>query len=136
MVKQLILDVSISKNENIEELISSIIKVIKKRGNEVLTPNELILSQGVSEFYPDNESVSNKDQLEESLSNILRLKKEELKSLEEGSVDYLILKEEISEAQYILDDNCSAKTIEQVKYSTTSNNIYNLLSHITEEEYQ
>lgn len=81
-----------------------------------------------------NENVIDKDYLKINLLNILESKKEKLKSLEEASVDYLILKEEISETQYILDDNCSAKAIEQVKYSTTSNDIYNLLSHITEEE--
>ncbi|MFT8312975.1 MAG: hypothetical protein ABF633_01830 [Clostridium sp.] len=80
-----------------------------------------------------NENVIDKDYLKNNLLNILKSKKEKLKSLKEGSVDYLILKEEISEVQYILYDNCSAKSIEQVKYSTTSNNIYNLLSHITEE---
>lgn len=81
-----------------------------------------------------NENVIDKDYLKINLLNIFKFKKEKLKDLEEGSVGYLILKEEISEIQYILYDNCSPKSIEQVKYSTTSNDIYNLLSHITGEE--
>lgn len=81
-----------------------------------------------------NENVIDKDYLKINLLNILKFKKEKLKDLEEGSVGYLILKEEISEIQYILYDNCSPKSIEQVKYSTTSNDIYNLLTHIAKNK--
>lgn len=77
--------------------------------------------------------INDKNYLKINLLNILKSKKEKLKGLQEVDVEYLILKEEISEIQYILYDNCSSKAIEQVKYSTTSDSIYNLLSDITKE---
>lgn len=78
--------------------------------------------------------INDKNYLKINLLNILKSKKEKLKGLQEVDVEYLILKEEISEIQYILYDNCSPKSIEQVKYSTTSNDIYNLLTHIAKNK--
>jgi hypothetical protein len=48
--KQLIFDVKLN-TENQEQFIETLVKFITEQGHEVMTPNDLIISHDVEDFY-------------------------------------------------------------------------------------
>lgn len=72
-------------------------------------------------------------ELVNKIKDIKARKDEEFLTLHEGSIDYCTTLEEIDDANYIISENASAKSINEVLSSTTSGSIYSVLIRNTED---